>query len=374
MAETANPAPSQSPAKPRILVVDDSKLVRKTATKILSDKFDLVLAEDGEDGWEKIAQDKALQVVFTDLGMPNLDGYGLLQRIRQSNDERIRDMPVIVITGAAEEESVRKEVFEIGATDFIGKPFKSTEIIARAETHASYRRTKQVLQKNTDIDVLTGVLNKQGIENKLEKDVSFVNRHQQSLALIIFELDKFTAIAEKVKQKGADKIIKNVSQLLAKAIRKEDSFGRYHLARFITILPMAKPEGVVQLSKRLCEHVKSIKLSVAGETIGITMSVGIAALTKGNQTSSSALLKAAEKALSNAQAVGPGEVQILKVDSRPKKQAVKVDVSIDGLLEAISLGKTDWSEQELQVAVEKLLPLVKLLSSEQKGKLAGKTI
>lgn len=369
MAETATTLPEVTAAKPRILVVDDSKLVRKTATKILSDKFDLVLAEDGEDAWGHIEKDDTIQVVFTDLGMPNLDGYGLLQRIRQSNNECIRDLPVIVITGAAEEESVRKEVFEIGATDFIGKPFKSTEIIARADTHATYRQTKTKLQKHTDIDVLTGTLNRHGVDQKLEKDVSFVNRHKQSLALVIFELDNFAEIASKVKQKGAEKIVQQIAKLLGKAIRKEDSFGRYERAKFITILPMAKPEGVVQLSKRLSDHVKSVKLKMAGESIELTMSAGIAALTKGSQTSVEQLMKTAEKALKTARAVKPGDVQILKLESIAKKAPVKIDVSIDALLDSIAQGKSDLDKAEIAAAVEKLLPLAKQFSVEQKKQL-----
>ena len=135
--------------KARILIADDSKIVRVTASKILATQFDVVLAEDGEEAWEKICQDTSIQVVFTDLGMPRLDGYGLIQRIRQAEDEGIRNQPVIVITGAAEEEGVRRKVFELGATDFITKPFKSTEILARAEAHASYQHNQKLFHPVT---------------------------------------------------------------------------------------------------------------------------------------------------------------------------------------------------------------------------------
>ena len=121
--------------KARILVVDDSKLVRLAASKILSEKFDPVFAEDGEEAWRKIREDNTIQVIFTDLGMPKLDGYELIGRIRQSDNEAIRNQPIIVITGAAEEEGVRRKVLELGATDFITKPFKSVEMLARAEAH-----------------------------------------------------------------------------------------------------------------------------------------------------------------------------------------------------------------------------------------------
>src|SRR4051812_36892559 len=102
MTESNEGATQGSEKKARVLLVDDSKLVRLTATKILATQFDLVLAEDGEEAWQKISEDNTIQVVFTDLGMPKLDGYGLIQRIRQSENEGIRNQPVIVITGAAE--------------------------------------------------------------------------------------------------------------------------------------------------------------------------------------------------------------------------------------------------------------------------------
>lgn len=368
MAESANLAPLENIEKPRVLVADDSKLVRRTADKILKDKFDLVLAEDGEQALQMITADDTIQVVFTDLGMPNLDGYGLIEKLRQSNNERIRDLPLIVITGAAEEESVKRRVFELGATDFVTKPFKSTEIIARAEAHASYRTSKDQLQKNTNIDVLTGTLNRQGLDDKLEKDISFTNRHNQNLALIVFELDNFKELAKQIKIQGAEKIIQHTAKLLGNAIRKEDSFGRYEFAKFVTILPMAKTDGVVRLAKRLSEHVGSIKISVGGSKLALSMSVGIAAVAKGSSATPKDLLETAEKALANANAVGPGEVQILKLENTEPTSA-PINVSIDTLLDNISRDQKEISAEELQAVVKQLTPLMALLPEEHKQQL-----
>ncbi len=354
--------------KPRILVADDSKLVRKTAEKFLASNFDLVLVEDGEQALQAISDDESIQVLFTDLGMPNLDGYGLIQKIRQSDQERIRDLPVIVITGAKEDESVRRKVFEVGATDFVTKPFKSTELIARAEAHASYRSNKDSLQKNIDVDLLTGTLNGKGIKGKLDKDVSFINRHHQNLALVVFEIDDFKNIAEKIKKQASEKIIKHISGVLGNAIRKEDSFGRYEFAKFATILPMAKTEGVIQLAKRLCENVKSVKVSVGGDQIALTLSVGIAAVQKGDTALADNLMSLAEKALTNAKAVGPGEVQILKLEES-QSRGVKIPISIDGVLEQISLGQKDDAEFDMEAVLARLAPLMRIMTDEQKQQL-----
>lgn len=356
--------------KARILIADDSKIVRVTASKVLATQFDVVLAEDGEEAWEKICQDTSIQVVFTDLGMPRLDGYGLIQRIRQAEDEGIRNQPVIVITGAAEEEGVRRKVFELGATDFITKPFKATEILARAEAHASYQRDKESLQKSADIDLLTGTLNRHGLNKQLEKDVSFVNRHAENMAVILFELDDFKSIYKKIGEQAANRIIKQAATILQSAIRKEDSVGRYGVEKFLIVLPMAKAEGVIVLAKRLCERISAFRMTVAGEPFPISMSAGIATARKGVPITVKGLLHSAEQALLNARAVGTGEVQILKLEAGNDEDA-PVIVSVDSLLEAINKGKTDISPAELEAAIERLKPLIALMNEDQQRNLCG---
>src|SRR5690606_7450421 len=354
--------------KTRVLVADDSKIVRVTANKILAGQFDVVLAQDGEEAWEKICRDNTIQVVFTDLGMPRLDGYGLIQRIRQAEDEGIRKQPVIVITGAAEEEEVRRKVFELGATDFITKPFKATEILARAEAHASYQRDKESLQKSADIDLLTGALNRQGLDKQLEKDVSFVNRHGENMAVILFELDDIKTIHKRIGEQTANRIIKQAATILQNAVRKEDSVGRYGLEKFLIVLPMAKAEGVIVLAKRLCERIGLFKMTIGGDPFPISMSAGIATARKGNPVTAQGLMQSAEHALANAKTLGPGEVQILKLEAAGEED-VPVAVSIDSLLETISKGAAEISPAELEAAVLRLKPLLALMTDTQRQQL-----
>ncbi len=372
--------------KPRILVADDSKIVRVTAKRMLAEKFEVVFAEDGEEAWSKLCEDDSIQVLFSDLGMPNLDGYGLIERIRESDDPRIREQAVIVITGAAEDEGVKRKALEVGATDFITKPFKATEIIARAESHVSYRRDKVNLEKNLDVDLLTGTLNKNGLNEQLERDVSFVNRHNENLAVITFELDNFQSILDKIQQPAAEQIIKHVANTLVSAIRKEDSIGRIDLSKFVAVLPMAKQDGVIMLARRLCEKIKTFNFKVAGEVVSLTMSVGIATASKGMQVKAADLLNVSNEALANAKSLGFGEVQILKCDNSQSEGIAKTPksdqehdesshpevVSIDASLKAIAEGKSSLSEKQLTIAAAHLQPLVALMSDPQRLKLLGK--
>lgn len=368
MTDASNPEMRAPGEKARILLADDSKLVRVTAVRMLAEQFDLILAEDGEDAWQKISSDPSIQVIFTDLGMPKLDGYGLIQRVRQSDNEHIRNQPVIVITGASEEEDVRRHVFELGATDFITKPFKATEIIARAEAHATYQHDKDELQKNAEIDLETGVLNRQGLTRQLEKDVSFVNRHMENLGVVLFELDDFNDIHQRIGQHGANRILKQTATALLEATRKEDSIGRYGPHQFAVVLPMAKTEGVVILVKRLCARIKAFKVTLDGKAMSLSMSAGIATTPKGHPVTVEGMLNVAEQALSNARQVGPGQVQLLKCD-QPDGEEDGGLVSIDTLLEALAAGQLNTADVPMSAVVQQLRPLLALMDESQKRRL-----
>src|SRR2546427_545568 len=130
---SSNPGgmPSQIP-KQRVLLVDDSRIVRTTISRLIRKSFDVREEANGEAGWQAITSDPSIAVVFSDIQMPVLDGFGLLERIRQSEDPRVRGIPVIVISGD-EEDATKKRARAAGANDFITKTTDGT----RSEEHTS---------------------------------------------------------------------------------------------------------------------------------------------------------------------------------------------------------------------------------------------
>lgn len=120
------------PEKPRVLVVDDSRIVRATIGKHVKNVYDVREAADGEDGWSALVADETIRVVISDLSMPRLDGFGLIERIRASSDARIRSVPIIMISGD-DEEQPRKRASALGATAFITKGVGGGELLARLE-------------------------------------------------------------------------------------------------------------------------------------------------------------------------------------------------------------------------------------------------
>ena len=220
----------ESGARARVLVVDDSKLMRKAAHKMLGDEFDVVTGDDGVDAWAQIQQDPGIQVVFTVIGTSALLGlkildffsislasfqvgggmlllisslnmlnaqpaeakpasheledgaakaamgaeavYELLRTIRGADDPGVQGLPVIVVTGAENDEAARMKALDQGATDFITKPFTTSDLVARARAHANYQRVTRQLQSQVAVDALTGLANKAGFMDRLQQDMA----------------------------------------------------------------------------------------------------------------------------------------------------------------------------------------------------------
>ncbi|HEU0152583.1 MAG TPA: response regulator, partial [Arenimonas sp.] len=238
-------------AKARILVVDDSKLMRKAAHKMLGDEFDVVTADDGEQAWQMIGEDQSIQVVFSDLNMPVADGYELLRRVRGSDDAGLQSLPLIIVTGAENDEAARMRALDMGATDFITKPFSTTDLVARARAHANNQRVTRQLQAQSTLDGLTGLSNKAGFLDRLQQDIAYARRHQQPLCLVRLEMLDFRRFFLYHGREVAEALVLQVARMLRGRIRKEDTAARVGLGGFALSLPGGDPAGIEGMIGRL---------------------------------------------------------------------------------------------------------------------------
>lgn len=241
----------ESSAKARILVVDDSRLMRKAALKMLGDEFDVITADDGVDAWDLLEQDASIRVVFTDLNMPRLDGYELLKRVRAAEDPGVQGLPVIVVTGAENDEAARMQALDTGATDFITKPFTTSDLVARARAHATHQRVTRELQAQSMVDNLTGLANKAGLLDRLQQDIAYARRHQQPLSLVRLEIEDFRRFFLYYGRELADALVLQVARLVRARIRKEDTAARIGLGGFALSLPGGQAEGIASTIERL---------------------------------------------------------------------------------------------------------------------------
>ena len=119
-----------------ILVVDDSPTVVKFVSFSLKSKgFQIVTACDGMDAIEKMSNMPGdIDLVITDLNMPNLDGYGLIDTLRQN--QKYQDTPIIILTSEDDDKDMEKGI-DVGANSYLVKPFKSNILIEEVSKYLS---------------------------------------------------------------------------------------------------------------------------------------------------------------------------------------------------------------------------------------------
>lgn len=122
------PGTTENDGRPWILVVDDSRVVRKTIINTLGSNFNILEAGDGLAGWRMLRQNSRIEVVISDIQMPEMDGYSFICKVRGVEDPGLRELPIIVIT-SAEDEITRERAYACGANDFILKPFNANQLL-----------------------------------------------------------------------------------------------------------------------------------------------------------------------------------------------------------------------------------------------------
>src|SRR5687767_14914746 len=103
-------SPKEQVARPQILLADDCEATRDVIKLILDAEYEVITCNNGRVAWERIEQDENVRALVTDITMPELDGVELTERIRKSDNPRIKDIPVIVMTGGADKD-VRRRAF-----------------------------------------------------------------------------------------------------------------------------------------------------------------------------------------------------------------------------------------------------------------------
>ncbi len=130
--------------KPVILIVDDvPKNIQVLGALLNKFDFELAVAMNGQQALDTVAKIKP-DLILLDVMMPVMDGHEVCRRLKQN--EPTKDIPVIFITAKSETEDIITG-FELGAVDYITKPFIGSELIARVKTHLSLKSTKESLQE-----------------------------------------------------------------------------------------------------------------------------------------------------------------------------------------------------------------------------------
>jgi two-component system, cell cycle response regulator len=295
----------------RVLVVDDSRFVRTTFAGILKASFAVREEPDGEAAWRAVSSDPSLVMVFTDLDMPKLDGFGLLQRIRGSDDKRIKELPVVVISGN-ESAPMKQRARELGANDFIAKSADAPEVLSRLDNVLRLVRTSNELEATRNAvastathDPATGTHTPHYLVTEGRKHFAHMRRHGGELSVMALRLDTYDDIALQAGKEIADVVITRVAKLLMEKVRAEDSVARVAPATFMVVAAGAAAPQMQAVAQRLGRELDEAKVRYREQPLKFATSLGVASIAADPANSIEDLMRLAVQRLNRAQPVPP---------------------------------------------------------------------
>lgn len=371
--------------KSRILVVDDSRTMRKALRRLLCQDFDVVEAEDGEEAWRLLTEDHSIQVVFSDLMMPNMNGFQLLRNIRESIHSRINQLPVIIITGHEDDDKMKRQSLSLGATDFITKPFDSLQLKARAKAHAKSEHVSrkleeatQALEQSSTIDPLTGLANKLYLKEHGPELLSFALKQDTPISVLRMNVDKYNVLYKKKGKQVAEKILINISKIIAGTVRREDTVVRIGLDKFAVVMPGANEQAARKIAQKLHQIMLKTGYRIGNARFRMTISSGLVTPTITEGLDFEEILQVAEARLGSAVSKG-GNALIFEDDKaaakgKGGKKVSPHQLTLDEALVLIKANETPKVKEQLLPLMDSVYPLFNLANKELRLGLDGSLI
>ena len=290
----------------KVLVVDDDPAMRRLLSKILDTAgYQVATADNGFDAIAAM-QDDFPSFVITDWDMPVLDGAEFCRRIRQ--EETPHYVYIVMLTGSPEGRLV--EGLAAGADDFITKPVKAPELLARMQAGARVLRLENRLRLLASHDPLTNLLNRRAFFELLATEWKRSSRIGYPLSCVMIDVDFFKRVNDTHGHLVGDEVLKSISWRLEECCRATDCVCRYGGEEFCVMLPDTDEQGVVLWAQRCRSAVAEGPLETAEMRIRVTISLGVAQR-RDDTDSPEKLLDLADRALLEAKRLGRDRVVAL---------------------------------------------------------------
>jgi diguanylate cyclase (GGDEF)-like protein len=250
-------------------------------------------------------------LILLDLMMPELGGIEVCRILKQ--DLACTEIPIIFISANSDRENIVR-AFECGAVDYVKKPFRLQELLARVKLHLELKKTRDVLQEATNrleqtvlTDYLTGVPNRRAIFAFGQQEFSRASRYHRHFSILVFDIDHFKSINDLFGHSAGDRVLLSVARTIRERLRSVDGFGRWGGEEFIAILPETTLENARTIARRICQDIENLKISIEGQETEVTLSVGVASFDPGDTGIENALERA-DSALFSAKKQGRARV------------------------------------------------------------------
>jgi diguanylate cyclase (GGDEF)-like protein len=290
-----------------VLVADDDEDIRSlVALRLRRAGYEVVTAANGEEALA-LAHEHEPDLLLLDVSMPRLDGYAVCRQVQALGPTA---PPVIFLTARTHAAGLL-EGFDAGASDYVMKPFRPDELLARVQAVLRTKALRDAYADDATTDALTGLLNRRGLETRAAEAIAIARRHGRPLGCLIVDLDHFKAINDTYGHAAGDRCLQETAHRLRSNLRASDIVARYGGEEFLLLLPEADHAGALAVAEKIRGVVAETPVEVETErgstAIRLQASVGLASWEE-SMTDLATLYAAADRALYEAKRAGRNRV------------------------------------------------------------------
>lgn len=299
--------------KPTILVVDDMTTTLLLLHDLLKDTYEVKIAKSGTKALEILESPNDIDLILLDIEMPDINGYDVCKRIK--NNETIKNIPIIFITGRTSQED-EEYGLNLGAIDYITKPFNKAIVKLRIKNYLDLKIKNDMLEKLSMYDGLTNIRNRRFFDETFEKTFSEIKRDKKSLAVLMIDIDFFKPYNDNYGHGQGDETLRKVAKALEKTIKRASDFvARYGGEEFVILLKDIKKDGVEAVANNLLNAIRELKITHEFSKIEnyVTVSIGASFYNSNSDVTKLELLLKADETLYNVKNSGRNNFAILEV-------------------------------------------------------------
>ncbi len=301
----------------RVAVVDDDDAIRRLVKLYLKRSgYDVLEFALGEDARQELAR-TPWDLAILDRRLPDMDGVELCHELKSKPE--LQSRYVILLTGEAEQED-KVLGLDLGADDYITKPFQPLELLARiraakriVDLQKELMETNKRLELLSITDGLTKLYNHRHFQDELLRAFEESQRYQRPLSLAIIDLDFFKRVNDTNGHAVGDEVLKSLSHIFQDSIRSTDLAARYGGEEFAVMMPETDLAEALVFAEKIRTLVGERQIETNAGAISATVSIGVATVPHSSHIrSAKELVVAADKALYRAKKNGRNQVQAEK--------------------------------------------------------------
>ena len=315
-----------------LLVADDDRAVLSHIRSGLKDAgYRFVEASDGTQVLTALRTEPP-DLLLMDVEMPGMGGVEVCRIVKANQGENgFGFLPVILMT--ARRTNGKVEGLELGADDYLIKPFDMLELSARVKSMLRLKALQDaLLEKNRQLDTmnreledrrlellelsrtdgLTGLINRRYFDERLEEELRRAQRYRSPLSCFMMDLDHFKRVNDTLGHLFGDSVLKEVALVARRALRDVDILGRYGGEELVALLPQTGPTEALRAAERIRQGVEALALEARGATgqsrVRCTLSIGVASFPAAGIRTGAELVKVADDCLFAAKEAGRNRV------------------------------------------------------------------